>query len=178
LIQGSTFSKVNVIASPRLNTSFKLNNQPTARLNETACKTTKSPTHKIEPSPKTTQPRPEHVPGTPWTCVVCNKELPDSERAKHFTGRPHQQTRGLLQAHVDETRPETKLLRVNARAWRCPPCEAQIPYPHSAGDLRGHLTSTKHEKALEKLWRNLKSLLGVRDNASPGIPRDFGSTFI
>jgi hypothetical protein len=169
MAQANASFPVSASTSPKSFFSFRLDNPPEGKFRAKA---------KAAANPNPAPIRPVHVPGTPWTCIVCSKPFLDNELQDHFEGRPHEQTKGLLKAYVDKVRPKTRLLMVNENTWRCPPCDESIPQQCKARGLQEHLASNKHEKALEKLWRNLKAFLGLRGNENPEIPDDLDNTFI
>jgi hypothetical protein len=184
-IKEKTRGPVNALAlpSPKRFAPFKLDDAPETKFNTK----TKPAASKLKPNPNTTQPKPVHDSSKPYRCIICNNEVVEAERRKHFNGRPHKQTFGMLddyrKRHILNKalpRPDTKPLRVAKDEWRCPPCgNESMPYPFEACIMQKHLVEDRHEKALGKLWRNLKSMLGLQDmsNEAPEIPQDFESTF-
>jgi hypothetical protein len=174
-----TKGPVNTSTSPKLDTLFKLNNPPEGK-----------------PRP-TNRPKPVYDADTPYRCIICDAEVVKAEREKHFHGRPHEQTFGMLKAYKERhvrdpkkkaegnlpgfSNPDSRLLRVNDSLWRCPPCDQKMPYPFEAKVLQDHLTSkSPHRIAMDKLWsafkRHMMSALGLRDDEIPEFPQSLDDT--
>jgi hypothetical protein len=143
------------------------------------------------PNPNTTQPKPkpEYDPDTPYRCIICDNEIPKAERQRHFVGRPHGQTFGMLEdfkrryvlKEKDLPNPDSGLLRVNRNEWRCPPCGGSMPYPHRARTMQDHLVvAPSHRAAMESLWvafvKHMRSAFGLRDDEIPEFPQHLEDT--
>jgi hypothetical protein len=140
--------------------------------------------------PSTATIEPKHVcdPDAPYRCIICDNEIPKAERERHFHGRPHSQTFGMLKdfkkryvvKEKDLPKPDSRLLRVNKNEWRCPPCDESMPYPHKAKTMQDHLAMTAHKLAMEGLWvafvRHMRSAFGLRDDEIPEFPQHLDDT--
>jgi hypothetical protein len=174
-----TTGPVYASTSPKRFHSIQLEDPPEGKFSTK----TRPSTH----NPNTAKPNPLYNADTPYRCIICNNEIPKSEREKHFHGRPHGQTFGMLKdfkmRHVLKVanlpKPDTKLLEVNKNERRCPPCNESMPY-HKAKTMQDHLANNAHKLAMEKLWvasrRYMRSAFGLRDDEIPEFPQSLDDT--
>jgi hypothetical protein len=131
------------------------------------------------PIPNTTTPAYDRK--KRFTCIICNKEdfpFNEENRQVHVDGRPHQQIKGLLEAHRDGKTPPTDILRDGSRKWKCHACDSAIQKPHVLTDaVRDHLEwhADKIKSQWEKFKHMAKSVAGLRKNE---IPHDVARSFI
>lgn len=180
MAQANASSPVNASTSPGLTSSFKLDNAP-----EPNSRTNTKP-RKLEPNLNTTQSKPAHDPSKPYRCIICNNKVVAAERKQHFNGQHHKQTAEMLRDYrrrqiskLTLPKPDSKMLKVHDDTWYCAPCVESMQPPFTAKVLQKHLADDKHDKALGKLWRNLKHRLGFSDTGkdAPEIPQDFDGVF-
>lgn len=211
MAQSNASTTANTSTSPKLDASFHFMSPPKSKYK----KTTKSSNSEIEPdtnttkaqpvqntdkmnkpstprlesNPNATKVQPVPDPSKPYRCVICGNEVVKAERERHFNGRPHAQTFGMLKDFkkrniLNKTlpAPTSKLLEVNKNAWRCPPCDASMPYPFKARVMQEHLAMPSHDLAVKGLWlafvRRLRSRLGLRDDEIPGFPQGLDDTIL
>ena len=128
-------------------------------------------------------------PGTPYRCIICDNEVVEAERQRHFDGRPHGQTFGMLKDYKRRyiqkekalPRPESKLLRANKDDWRGPPYGGEsMPYPHRARTMQDDLHAPVHTTAMNHLWgafvKHMRSAFGLRDGEIPDFPQHLDDT--
>jgi hypothetical protein len=177
-IKEKTRGTVNALAlaSPKRFVPFKLENAPEPKFRA-----------KAKPNLNTTKPQPKCDPDAPYRCIICNNEIPKAERARHFHGRSHEQTFGMLRDYKrryirreSHPRPDSRLLEVNRNEWRCPPCDESMPYPHRARTMQDHLHAPAHTTAMNHLWvafvRHMRSAFGLRDDEIPDFPQHLDDT--